>query len=148
MCFVGGGLSSGSFVGVGTLVAMWFPKRQGQAMSIVAMGSNFGTMLFVPLLNVLAGSIGMPMGSVICGGVAAVVGVIGMALLRDTPKERGLYPDNVTEAEFKANYSSAPPELDHRQAAAHQGDLAVRSVHRLSDAGPDGHYDPAGGPQH
>ncbi len=70
------------------------------------MGSNFGTMLFVPLLNVLAGSIGMPMGSVICGGVAAVVGVIGMALLRDTPKERGLYPDNVTEAEFKANYSS------------------------------------------
>ena len=49
MCFVGGGLSSGSFVGVGTLVAMWFPKRQGQAMSIVAMGSNFGTMLFVPL---------------------------------------------------------------------------------------------------
>ena len=66
MCFVGGGLSSGSFVGVGTLVAMWFPKRQGQAMSIVAMGSNFGTMLFVPLLNVLAGSIGMPMGSVIC----------------------------------------------------------------------------------
>lgn len=65
MCFVGGGLSSGSFVGVGTLVAMWFPKRQGQAMSIVAMGSNFGTMLFVPLLNVLAGSIGMPMGSVI-----------------------------------------------------------------------------------
>ena len=113
MCFVGGGLSSGSFVGVGTLVAMWFPKRQGQAMSIVAMGSNFGTMLFVPLLNVLAGSIGMPMGSVICGGVAAVVGVIGMALLRDTPKERGLYPDNVTEAEFKANYSSAPPELDN-----------------------------------
>ena len=110
MCFVGGGLSSGSFVGVGTLVAMWFPKRQGQAMSIVAMGSNFGTMLFVPLLNVLAGSIGMPMGS---GGVAAVVGVIGMALLRDTPKERGLYPDNVTEAEFKANYSSAPPELDN-----------------------------------
>jgi len=94
MCFVGGGLSSGSFVGVGTLVAMWFPKRQGQAMSIVAMGSNFGTMLFVPLLNV-------------------VVGVIGMALLRDTPKERGLYPDNVTEAEFKANYSSAPPELDN-----------------------------------
>ena len=70
MCFVGGGLSSGSFVGVGTLVAMWFPKRQGQAMSIVAMGSNFGTMLFVPLLNVLAGSIGMPMGSVICGGAS------------------------------------------------------------------------------
>ena len=112
MCFVGGGLSSGSFVGVGTLVAMWFPKRQGQAMSIVAMGSNFGTMLFVPLLNVLAGSIGMPMGSVICGGVAAVV-VIGAVLLRNTPTERGLYPDNVTEAEFKANYSSAPPELDN-----------------------------------
>ena len=111
MCFVGGGLSAGSFVGVGTLVAMWFPRKQGQAMSVVAMGSNFGTMLFVPLLNVLAGTIGIPAGAVICGGVAAVVGVLGMILLRDTPTQRGLYPDNVTEAEFKANYSTKPPEV-------------------------------------
>lgn len=111
MCFVGGGLSAGSFVGIGTLVAMWFPKKQGQAMSVVAMGSNFGTMLFVPLLSVLAATVGIPTGSVICGGVAAVVGVIGMFLLRDTPKQRGLYPDNVTEAEFKANYSDKPPEI-------------------------------------
>ena len=111
MCFVGGGLSAGSFVGIGTLVAMWFPKKQGQAMSVVAMGSNFGTMLFVPLLNILAGTIGIPAGSVICGGVAAVVGVVGMFLLRDTPTQRGLYPDNVTEEEFKANYSTKPPEI-------------------------------------
>lgn len=27
MCCVGGGLSAGSFVGIGTLVAMWFPKK-------------------------------------------------------------------------------------------------------------------------
>ena len=110
MCCVGGGLSAGSFVGVGTLVAMWFPKKQGQAMSVVAMGSNFGTMLFVPLLNILSQSIGLPAGSVICGGAAAAVGVVGMALLRDTPTQRGLFPDNVTEAEFRANYSSKPPE--------------------------------------
>ena len=110
MCCVGGGLSAGSFVGIGTLVAMWFPRKQGQAMSVVAMGSNFGTMLFVPLLNILSQSIGLPAGSVICGGAAAVVGVVGMALLRDTPTQRGLFPDNVTEAEFRANYSSKPPE--------------------------------------
>ena len=113
MCCVGGGLSAGSFVGIGTLVAMWFPKKQGQAMSVVAMGSNFGTMLFVPLLTVLVGSVGIAVSSLICGTVAVVVGVIGAVLLRNTPKERGLYPDNVTEAEFKANYSSAPPEMDN-----------------------------------
>ena len=113
MCCVGGGLSAGSFVGVGTLVAMWFPRKQGQAMSVVAMGSNFGTMVFVPLLTVLEASIGIAASSLICGAVAAVVGVIGAVLLRNTPKERGLYPDNVTEAEFKANYSSAPPEMDN-----------------------------------
>lgn len=111
MCFVGGGLSAGSFVGIGTLVAMWFPKKQGQAMSVVAMGSNFGTMLFVPLLNIFAGTIGIPMGAVLCGGIAAAVGVLGMVLLRDTPIQRGLYPDNVTEAEYKANYSTKPPEI-------------------------------------
>ena len=111
MCFVGGGLSAGSFVDIGTLVAMWFPKKQGQAMSVVAMGSNFGTMLFVPLLNIFAGTIGIPMGAVLCGGIAAAVGVLGMVLLRDTPIQRGLYPDNVTEAEYKANYSTKPPEI-------------------------------------
>ncbi|HJA62985.1 MAG TPA: MFS transporter [Candidatus Intestinimonas stercoravium] len=112
MCCVGGGLSAGSFVGVGTLVAMWFPKKQGQAMSVVAMGSNFGTMLFVPLLTVLVGSVGIATSSIICGGAAVIVGVIGAVLLRNTPKERGLYPDNVDKAEFEANYSSAPPEMD------------------------------------
>ncbi len=110
MCCVGGGLSAGSFVGIGTLVAMWFPKKQGQAMSVVAMGSNFGTMVFVPLLTVLVGSLGIATSSVICGAVAAVVGVIGVVLLRNTPTERGLYPDNVTKEEFEANYSAKPPE--------------------------------------
>ena len=112
MCCVGGGLSAGSFVGIGTLVAMWFPRKQGQAMSVVAMGSNFGTMVFVPLLTVLVGSLGLAVSSVICGVVAAVVGVIGAVMLRNTPQERGLYPDNVTEAEFKANYAAAAPEED------------------------------------
>ena len=111
MCCVGGGLSAGSFVGIGTLVAMWFPKKQGQAMSVVAMGSNFGTMLFVPLLTVLVGAMGIATSSMICGLVAVAVGVIGAVLLRNTPTERGLYPDNVTEAEFKANYSTKPPEV-------------------------------------
>ena len=112
MCCVGGGLSAGSFVGIGTLVAMWFPRKQGQAMSVVAMGSNFGTMVFVPLLTVLVGSLGIAVSSVICGVVAAVVGVIGAVMLRNTPQERGLYPDNVTEAECKANYAAAAPEED------------------------------------
>ena len=112
MCCVGGGLSAGSFVGIGTLVAMWFPRKQGQAMSVVAMGSNFGTMVFVPLLTVLVGSLGIAVSSMICGVVAAVVGVIGAVMLRNTPQERGLYPDNVTEAEFKASYASAAPEED------------------------------------
>ncbi|WP_297720109.1 MFS transporter [Intestinimonas sp.] len=108
MCCVGGGLSAGSFVGVGTLVAMWFPKKQGQAMSVVAMGSNFGTMLFVPLLTVLNGSLGIALTSIICGLAAVVVGVLGAILLRDTPKERGLYPDNVTEPSSRP---ATPPRL-------------------------------------
>lgn len=112
MCFVSGGLSAGSFVGVGTLVAMWFPKKQGQAMSVVAMGSNFCTMLFVPLLTALNGAFGISVTSLLCGGAALVVGLLGAALLRNSPSERGLYPDNVTEAEFRTGYAVAPPETD------------------------------------
>lgn len=112
MCFVGGGLSAGSFVGVGTLAAMWFPRKQGQAMSIVAMGSNLGSMLFVPLLTVMTAAMGIANTSRVCGTVAIAVGVLGFVLLRNTPTERGLYPDNVTEAEFKASYAATPPEID------------------------------------
>ena len=113
MICVGGGLSSGSFVGMGTLVANWFPRKQGQAMSVVAMGSNWGTVLFVPfIIRPLIGSLGIATSSIICGVVAAVVGCIGMALLRSTPQERGQFPDNVTEAEFKASYANAAPEED------------------------------------
>lgn len=113
MICVGGGLSSGSFVGVGTLVANWFPRKQGQAMSVVAMGSNLGTVIFVPfIISPLVASLGVATSSIICGLCAAIVGCIGMALLRNTPQERGQYPDNVTEAEFKASYASAAPEED------------------------------------
>ena len=113
MICVGGGLSSGSFVGMGTLVANWFPRKQGQAMSVVAMGSNWGTVLFVPfIIRPLIGSLGIATSSIICGIVAAVVGCIGMVLLRSTPQERGQFPDNVTEAEFKASYANAAPEDD------------------------------------
>ena len=107
MCCVGGGLSAGSFVGIGTLVAMWFPRKQGQAMSVVAMGSNFGTMVFVPLLTVLVGSLGIAVSSVICGVVAAVVGVIGAVMLRNTPQERGINPDNVSDRVYETEYDTS-----------------------------------------
>ena len=112
MCFVSGGLSAGAFVGVGTLVAMWFPKKQGQAMSVVAMGSNFCTMLFLPLLTALNNTFGIATTSLLCGGAALVFGLLGAVLLRNTPGERGLYPDNVTPEQFRAGYADAPPETD------------------------------------
>ena len=112
MCCVGGGLSSACFVGIGTMVATWFPRKQGQAMSIVAMGSNFGTMLYVPLLTVMVGHLGIAFSSIICGCVTAAIGVAGMFLLRDTSMDRGQYPDNVSEAEYKAGYSTEPEKSD------------------------------------
>ncbi|NCB63414.1 MAG: MFS transporter, partial [Clostridia bacterium] len=38
--------------------------------------------------------------------------ILGILLRLNTPAERGLYPDNVEEAEFRANYCAAPPEMD------------------------------------
>ena len=133
MCCVGGGLSAGSFVGIGTLVAMWFPKKQGQAMSVVAMGSNFGTMLFVPLLTVMVGAMGIGTSSMICGLVAVAVGVIGAILLRNTPTERV----TASGAVLRFDSQKEARRYDHltlRQQAGEIHDLRLQVDFTLQEA--------------
>lgn len=94
-----------------TLTAMWFPWKQGQAMSIVAMGSNLASMLFVPLLTVMTAAMGIAkhLPNLRHSGR----GRAGPAPAAEHPRRTGPLPrQRLTEAECKANYAAVPPEID------------------------------------
>ncbi len=109
MCFVYGGIMSAGYVAGGTLVASWFPKKKGAVMGYTTMGHNFASAFYVQLLSILIGpsvlkTIG---GAVIPIGIAAIVlGVLGMILIRNTPQERGLNPDNVSDKVYQEEYDT------------------------------------------
>ena len=110
MCFVYGGIMSAGYVAGGTLVASWFPKKKGAVMGYTTMGHNFASAFYVQLVSSLIGptvlkTIG---GAVVPIGIAAMVlGVLGMVLIRNTPQERGLNPDNVSDKVYQEEYDTS-----------------------------------------
>lgn len=116
MCFVYGGIMSAGYVAGGTLVATWFPKKKGIVMGYTTMGHNFASAFYVQLVAILiapmmAGTenIGENFSSgIIPIGIAAIVlGILGMIFIRNTPQERGLNPDNVSDEVYKNEYDTA-----------------------------------------
>ena len=51
------------------------------------------------------------MGVLIPSILVMVLGILGLLFMRNTPQERGIYPDNVTEQEYKEEYFT--DEVDH-----------------------------------
>ena len=116
MCFVYGGIMSAGYVAGGTLVATWFPKKKGVVMGYTTMGHNFASAFYVQLVAILiapmmAGTenIGENFsGGIIPIGIAAIIlGILGMIFIRNTPQERGLNPDNVSDEVYKNEYDTA-----------------------------------------
>lgn len=109
MCFVYGGIMSAGYVAGGTLVASWFPKKKGIVMGYTTMGHNLASAFYVQLVSILIGptvlkNIGT---AVVPIGVAAVVlGILGMIFIRNTPEERGLNPDNVSDQVYEDEYDT------------------------------------------
>lgn len=116
MCFVYGGIMSAGYVAGGTLVATWFPKKKGVVMGYTTMGHNLASAFYVQLVAILiapmmAGTenIGENFSSgIIPIGVAAIVlGILGMIFIRNTPQERGLNPDNVSDEVYRSEYDTS-----------------------------------------
>ncbi|WP_297232519.1 MFS transporter [uncultured Flavonifractor sp.] len=116
MCFVYGGIMSAGYVAGGTLVATWFPKKKGVVMGYTTMGHNFASAFYVQLVAILiapmmAGTenIGENFsGGIIPIGIASIIlGILGMIFIRNTPQERGLNPDNVSDEIYKNEYDTA-----------------------------------------
>ncbi len=107
MCFVAGGIMSAGYIGGGALVAQWFPKKKGIVMGYTTMGHNLASAFFVPLITVLVARSGISGGMLPIGIAAILLGVFGLIFIRNTPQERGINPDNVSDEVYNAEYDTS-----------------------------------------
>ena len=122
MCFVYGSIMSAGYVAGGTLVATWFPKKKGVVMGYTTMGHNFASAFYVQLVAILIAPTAVVVskggaelanvgenfsaGIVPIGIAAIVLGILGMIFIRNTPQERGINPDNVSDEVYKNEYDT------------------------------------------
>lgn len=111
MCFVVGGIMSAGYIAGGTLVAQWFPKKKGVVMGYTTMGHNLASAFYVPLITWLVGSLGVEKGVMVPAIASIILGIAGLLFIKNTPQERGLNPDNVSDEVFKKEYYTE--NIDH-----------------------------------
>ena len=126
MCFVYGSIMSAGYVAGGTLVADWFPKKKGVVMGYTTMGHNFASAFYVQLVAILLAPVSTQLsaggndlanvgenfsaGIVPIGIAAIVLGILGMIFIRNTPQERGINPDNVSDRVYESEYDTTGTE--------------------------------------
>lgn len=111
-------INGAAYIGGGNLVTQWMPKKKGLANGFTTMGHNLGSALYVPLISALIGAYGMAKGMTVTGVAAIVIAVIAYIIVRDTPQERGVFPDNVTEEVYKKEYADLSEENTSRWTVA------------------------------
>jgi OFA family oxalate/formate antiporter-like MFS transporter len=99
------GMMSAGYVAGGTLVANWFPKKKGIVMGYTTMGHNLASAFYVAILTGLVAALGsINTASIPIGVLAVILGAVGILLIRDTPQERNMNPDNVSDEVYAAEY--------------------------------------------
>lgn len=112
LCVVSGSAMSGGYIAGGTLVAQWFPKKKGIVMGYTTMGHNLASAFYVPMISALVGGLGLQAGVLVPSILVMALGIVGLLLMRDTPQERGLNPDNASDEEYQTEYFTDSVEED------------------------------------
>lgn len=106
-------MMSAGYVAGGTLVATWFPKKKGIVMGYTTMGHNLASAFYVAAMVGLIGVMGtMAKAAYVPGVIAIIIGILGYLLIRNTPQERGINPDNVSDEVYKTEYFTANEESE------------------------------------
>lgn len=81
-------------VGSNAVIANWYPRRKGFVLGITTMGLPAASFLFVPILSISIGRLGLSQAFLVIGIAVTVLGIVSWFWVRDTPQEVGLLPDN------------------------------------------------------
>ena len=76
------------------------------------MGHNCGSAFYVPLVSAAIAAFGFANGLSLLAVIAIVLGVVGLLLVRNTPQEAGMYPDNVSKEVYEREYFQGSAEDD------------------------------------
>lgn len=106
-------LMSAGYVAGGTLVANWFPKKKGIVMGYTTMGHNFASAFYVAAMTGLIAALGtMNKAVYVPGIIAIIIGILGYMLIRNTPQEKGINPDNVSDKVYAEEYFTSGEESE------------------------------------
>ena len=104
LCAVTIGAMSAGYIAGGALVAQWFPKKKGIVMGYTTMGHNLATGLFVPMITGLITAFGVGNGVILPAVLVIALALVGAVFVRNTPQERGINPDNVSDEVYEKEY--------------------------------------------
>lgn len=100
---MGIGWAALSAAAVAAMIAPWFEKHQGRAVSIAAIGASVGGVVGVPLLMFAIAQAGLVMTTVLAAlAILAVLLPITAFVVKRSPAELGLFPDGASAASVRA----------------------------------------------
>lgn len=99
---MGIGWASLSAVAIAAMIAPWFEKHQGKAVSIAALGASVGGIVGVPVLLSAIAQVGL--GATTVAAAVAIIAVLvplAVFVLKRSPADLGLFPDGASAATAK-----------------------------------------------
>jgi MFS family permease len=102
------GMSAMLYLPAWTVIARWFKRRISLAMALLAVGAGFGGLVCAPLAAVLITHFGWRSAFVVLGALIWIVALPLAFVVRDSPRDMGLWPDGDTPVE------ESPTEADAR----------------------------------
>jgi MFS family permease len=119
------GHNTGFMHAMGALVAQWFFKKRGRAMSIYTMSAGIGGAFIVPLLAKSITLYGWRTTALLCGLSYIVIGLPLTYLVKNKPEDMGLLPDGETPSSL-----GTETPLDPRTDLESEPDLSARELLR------------------
>ena len=121
--------ASAFYVPLAATATRWFAARRGLAMGIISGGMGLGIFLVPPTARGLITSVGWRATFALFGGLAWLVGVVGVRYLVNRPEDRGLQSYGAVAAARGADPSSPRRGMTPVDALRHPAFWVVALVH-------------------
>ena len=87
------GMAGILFVPASALASRWFKRKRGAAISVLTSGASVGGMLMVPFMAYMLETVDWRMTWMVVGGMLLLASPLLWFVLRNNPRELGLWPD-------------------------------------------------------
>jgi MFS family permease len=87
------GMAGILFVPASALASRWFKRKRGTAISVLTSGASVGGMLMVPFMAYMLETVDWRMTWMVVGGMLLLASPLLWFVLRNNPRELGLWPD-------------------------------------------------------